>query len=170
MGAVDEYAALLNDPDPDRSLAAMQIMIGLDDPQISRMALQHGLTSTSSAVRKEAVKGYLDTKPNLEMFIDGSEFDLAQFTANVSNQSGTVDTEGNGFVTYRVGAYDESMGCYVYHDWTNQCFVKLSEDTVIVTMWRRSAPFILDETGRLRGEMLVANLTPAAPTTIPIRP
>lgn len=169
MGGVEEYAALLDDPDPDRSLAAMQIMIGLDDPQISRMALQHGLTSTNPAVRRAALKGYFDTQPNLEFNIDGSNFDLAGLTTRMANVSGSVDANGNGFMTYRVGAFDEEMNCYVYQNWPNQCLVQLSESSVSITAWRKTASFRLDETGVLIGDMLVDNLTPAATTTIPVR-
>lgn len=170
MGAIDAYSELLNDPDPDRALAAMQIMIGIDDPQISRMALMNGLTSTTPAVRRAALKGYFDSQPNLEVFLDGTGFDPAQFTQKVSNASGTVDGDGNGYLTYRVGAYDDGMGCYVYHAWTNQCLVKLSESTVTIMLWKRAAPFGLDETGTLKGDVLVGSLTPAAKTSIPVRP
>lgn len=170
MEGVDAYAALLNDPDPDRALAAMQIMIGIDDGQISRMALQQGLTSTSPAVRRAALKGYFDTQPNLEFNVDGSGFDLAGFTTRLSNVGGSVDADGNGFLTYRVGAFDEGMNCYVYHSWPDQCLVKLSETSATITLWRKAAPFKLDETGTLVGDILVDNLTPAAPTTIPVRP
>jgi hypothetical protein len=169
MGGVDEYAALLDDPDPDRSLAAMQIMIGLGDPQISRMALQHGLTSTNPAVRRAALKGYFDTQPNLEFYIDGSNFDLAGFTTRMANVSGSVDANGNGFMTFRVGAFEDGMNFYVYQNWPNLCLVQLSESSVTITAWRKATSFKLDETGLLIGDMLVDNLTPAATTTIPVR-
>jgi hypothetical protein len=169
MGGVDEYAALLDDPDPDRSLAAMQIMIGLDDPQISRMALQHGLTSTNPAVRRAALKGYFDTQPNLEFYIDGSNFDLPGFTVRMANVKGSVDANGNGFMTFRVGAFDGGKNCYVYDNWPDQCLIQLSESAATITVWRKATSFRLDETGVLIGDMLVDNLTPAATTTIPVR-
>jgi hypothetical protein len=65
--------------------------------------------------------------------------------------------------------FDEEMNCYVYQNWPNQCLVQLSESSVSITAWRKTASFRLDETGVLIGDMLVDNLTPAATTTIPVR-
>jgi hypothetical protein len=89
---------LLDDPDPDRSLAAMQIMIGLGDPQISRMALQHSLTSTNPAVRRAALKGIFI---NRTWNSTTDQFRFGRVLTRIANVSGSVGLpNGNGFMTF----------------------------------------------------------------------
>ena len=170
MGSVDEYAELLNDADPDRSLAAMQIMIGIDDAQISRMALQHGLTSTNPAVRRTALKAYFDTAPVLNIFIDGSSLDRERLTGSINQRSGTVDGSGTAFLSYKVGAFDEKEGCYDFHSNANYCLVTLSESNVSVGLWGRWTPLNLNAEGSLVGMVQVDRITPSVPVTIPVKP
>ncbi|SMY08011.1 HEAT repeat domain-containing protein [Flavimaricola marinus] len=170
MDAIDEYAALLNDPDPERSLAAMQIMIGLEDEQVSRMALQHGLTSTSPAVRRAALKAYFDSGPVLDIFIDGSSLDLDSFTGSLNNVNGTVDGQGTGFVSHKVGGFDDANGCYDYHASASYCLVTLSESNVAINLWQRWTPLTLNAEGVLTGMVQVGRMTPSVPVSIPVRP
>ena len=170
MGGVDEYAAVLDDPDPERSLAAMQIMIGINDAQISRMALQHGLTSTNSAVRRAALQAYLDSSPNLEFYFDGSALDLGGFTGVMPSTNGTVSSEAVGYIIRKVGDFDQTKGCYVYANNANYCLASLSEEAVTISLWQRASPFKLNSEGLLVGEVFIDRMTPAAPTTIPVRP
>lgn len=170
MSGIDEYAALLSDPDPERSLAAMQIMIGLDDPQVSRMALQHGLTSTSPAVRWAALKGFFDSGANIGVYLDGSALDLANFTSYVTSKGGTVDGDSIGYLTYKVGPFDPENSCYDYNPNPSYCLIKLTEDAVSIQMWGRWSPMQLDAEGNLRGAIQVDRMTPAAPAMIPVRP
>lgn len=170
MDAVDEYAALLNDPDPERSLAAMQLMIGLDDPQVSRMALQHGLTSTSPAVRRAALKAYFDAGPVLDIFIDGSSLDRDNLTSYINQSKGTVDGDGTAFLSYKVGGFDDANGCYDYHTNANYCLVTLSEASVGIGLWGRWTPLKLNAEGTLTGMVQVDRLTPSVPISIPVKP
>jgi hypothetical protein len=170
MEAVDEYAALLNNPDPDRSLAAMQLMIGLDDPQVSRMALQYGLTSTSPAVRRAALKAYFDAGPVLDIFIDGSSLDRDNLTSAINQRDGTVDSAGTAFLSYKVGSFDAANGCYDFHSNANYCLITLSETSVGIGLWGRWAPMTLNAEGTLTGMVQVDRLTPSVPISIPVKP
>ncbi len=170
MDAIDEYSALLNDPDPERSLAAMQLMIGHDDQQVSRMALQHGLTSTSPAVRRAALKAYFDSGPVLNIFIDGSSLDRDNLVTYVNQRGGTVDGDGTAFLSYKVGAFDDNDGCYDFHSNANYCLITLSEASVGIGLWGRWAPLTLNAEGTLTGMVQVDRLTPSVPVSIPVRP
>ncbi len=170
MGSVDEYAELLNDADPDRSLAAMQIMIGIDDAQISRMALQHGLTSTNPAVRRAALKAYFDSGPVLNVYIDGSSLDRENLTGYINRQSGTVDASGTAFVSFKVGPFDDKNGCYDFHTSANYCLITLSESNVSIGLWGRWSPLQLNAEGSLVGMVQVDRITPSVPVTIPVKP
>ncbi len=170
MDAVDEYAALLNDPDPERSLAAMQLMIGLDDPQVRRMALQHGLTSTSPPVRRAALKAYFDGGPVLDIFIDGSSLDRKSLTSYINQRSGTVNGDGTAFLSYKVGPFDDANGCYDFQSNASYCLITLSETSVGIGLWGRWTPLTLNAEGTLTGMVQVDRLTPSVPISIPVRP
>lgn len=170
MGAVDEYAALLSDPDPARSLAAMEIMIGLDDPQISRMALQYGLTSTSAPVRKAALKAYFDTGPVLNIYIDGSSLERDHLISAINSRQGTVDDKGIAYLSYKVGAYDDKQSCYDFHSNANYCLITLSENNVGLGLWARWTPLQLNAEGTLVGMVKVDRIEQSVPVTIPVRP
>lgn len=169
MSGIDEYAALLSDPDPERALAAMQIMIGLDDPQISRMALQHGLTSTSPAVRKAALTGFFDGGPNIGIYLDGSKLEQNDFPIYVTRAGGSVDGNAIGYLTYKVGPYDAENSCYDYIPNPAYCLIKVTEDSVSVQLWGKWSSMRLNADGVLEGAVHVDRLMPAAPATLPVR-
>jgi len=170
MNALDEFGQLLNDPDPERALAAMSIMIGHEDPQIARMALQFGLTSTAAPVRRAALKAYFDSAPTLNVYFDGSALEQDDFSYRIGQVGGTVDTSGEGFATIKVGNFDAAKGCYVYQQYPAYCLVTLSESNVGFHMWQKAASMTLNTAGNLEGMVFVERLRPAVPTTIPIRP
>ena len=64
MKELNPYQNLLNDPDPDRSLAAMQIMMESGDPDLTRMALEFGLLSPNPSVKRIAFEAWLSTGPS----------------------------------------------------------------------------------------------------------
>ncbi len=170
MDALDEFEQLLNDPDPQRSLTAMNIMIGHDDPQIARMALQYGLTSTSAPVRRAALKAYLDTEPVLNMYLDGSALDAEDFEGVLASEGGTVDGESRGYMTKQSGPFNEDLNCYAYKQYPAYCLITLSESNVGLFLWQRAASLTLNAEGSLEGVVFVKGLRPAIPLTIPIRP
>ncbi|MEO1308145.1 MAG: hypothetical protein AAFV38_09520, partial [Pseudomonadota bacterium] len=64
----------LNDPDPDRALAVLEMLITRGDAAQKRLAVRHGLSSTDRAVRATALKAIFDAEPILRaVFVPVSE-------------------------------------------------------------------------------------------------
>lgn len=63
--AADPFQALLNDPNPIRSMAAMELMIESGVPHLVRTAVDFGLLSALPEIRRAAVFGFLTTRPTL---------------------------------------------------------------------------------------------------------
>lgn len=83
------YQTLLADPDPERSLAAMQIMLESGDKNLIRLGLQFGLLSPNPQVRRIAVEAYIATSPVLTLRLDGTNVkdrDYAQMGLCCTNQ------------------------------------------------------------------------------------
>ena len=70
LAITNPYQDLLNDPDPMRSLAAVEIMIGSQDASLARLAIQYGLESGRPEVRQLAAASAYENWNNL------SELDL----------------------------------------------------------------------------------------------
>ncbi|MDF2143273.1 hypothetical protein [Paenirhodobacter sp. CAU 1674] len=157
------YQNLLNDPDPARSMAAMEVMLESGDAKLQRMALEYGLYSPNQQVRYTALKGFLDGQPVLRLKVDGSRVkDPSDFRR--SFRSGTVDAAKIGFLSLKVGEFDPEQSCYVTSG-TNDCLVRLSETEVSVRPWSAWFSTTLDDQGQLVGEV---GFEPPAPVTIPV--
>lgn len=106
------YADLLNDPDPKRALAAMKVMMASGDPELVKVAADYGLYSANEAVRAEALKGFLATKPRVDIYFTeaGSQGDFLRAMRDLYNS--TPNSDGVVAATFVVGEYDEKADCY----------------------------------------------------------
>ena len=150
LTGLNEYEALLQDPDPARSMAAMEIMIGSGDPALERMALDHGLYSPNPAVRAAALTAFFGTMPVLEIRLDGAEVEDKDFVVQM-NKRGSVGRDKVGVWSVRVGAFDPEQACFIWHGFTN-CAVRVNENSVLVNLtdnWARGA---LGEDGVVSGD------------------
>lgn len=165
-GSANEYQVLLNDPDPGRSMAAMEIMLESGDPKLQRMALDYGLFSPNKLVQYAALKAFFESLPVLRLYIDGSEVkDQDYFARSINDLSGTVDQNKRGFATIKVGEFDPKKSCYKYIGY-DSCFVRISETEVAINPWRNKwLHLTLNDQGELRG---VVGFAPPAPIMIPV--
>ena len=60
---MSEFRKRLNDPDPDRALAALELLITRGDAMQRRLAIGHGLSSTDRAIRETTLRAIFDSKP-----------------------------------------------------------------------------------------------------------
>lgn len=112
--APNPYAALLNDPDPARSLGAMRIMMESGDPALIEMALEFGLLSADEGVRRFAVEQHLHQEPILAVTFDGTDAAGSRALSQlvVTGMDGTVEPDGMAFGRWRVGDYSEEEECW----------------------------------------------------------
>lgn len=125
-----EYSVLLNDPDPARALAAMKVMMASGDPELIRIAADYGLYSANPAVRAEALKAFLATKPRIDAFFTeaGSDGDFrhamkAHFSSE-PNASGVVAT------TLIIGSYDPENDCYAIG--AQSCGLQVRPEAILI--------------------------------------
>jgi len=157
VGGLNEYQELLNDPDPARSVAAMEIMMGSGDPALVKMAKDYGIFSPSPAVRKAALDGYFSSGPVLEMRFDASTMDdFGYITRVLGPIDGSVAGNGVGFVSVKLGDWIDNKSCYsapVYDRLflEDGCFLRNSENGVSLYLWNVWWFLVLDDEGALVG-------------------
>lgn len=109
----EEYAVLLNDPDPARAVKAMELMLDSGDEVLVKAALDYGIFSPDKNVRNLAIKAYLDTSPRLEVQFDGKRADrddlisiMAKLYALAPNEEGFMTT------SFDIKGYNNDDNCY----------------------------------------------------------
>lgn len=165
------YAALLNDPDPERSRAAMQIMLESGDPELVRMALEFGLLSTDPTVKRTALEAYLTTKPVLSIRFDGSGLgenrsDPANFQSRMTGQDATHTPDGQGYWRMQVGDYNAENKCFLLSN-GNGCFVTVNSDGVMLQFegWM-SARTVVGDAGDLEGSATLYQVRSPVPVSV----
>jgi len=167
------YAELLNDPDPARQLAAIEIMMETKDASLVAMAARAGFLSTDPDVRQKTLEGYLATGPSISIIIDGSATDDSWFESSMKEAGAAVSPEGVAGVTYAVGDYDTEKRCYVFVGASaDSCFLQVSNAGVEAT-----APGgyfklqgSLSDAGTIEGFASVYNTSGGFPSTIRLLP
>lgn len=160
------YQDLLNDPDPARSMAAMEVMLESGDAKLQRMALEYGLYSPNPQVRYTALKAFINGKPVLRMRLEGAKVkDQDYFKRSINDLGGTINSAGVGFLSMKVGEYDPERSCF-QHQENNGCFVRISETEMAINPWNNDwFSVTLNDQGQLVGEV---GFEPPAPVTIPV--
>ncbi|MGH1446999.1 MAG: hypothetical protein ACRBBO_13245 [Cognatishimia sp.] len=109
----NEYAVLLNDPDPARALKAMELMLESGDDVLVEVALDYGIFSPDKNVRNLAIKSFLDTSPRLEIQFDGKKADRTDLEKVMSGWYGLSPNEdGFASTTLDIEGYDNDGNCY----------------------------------------------------------
>ena len=165
---LNPYRALLNDPDPARSIAAMEIMLGSGDAALERMATEFGVLSSEPQVRRIAVEKLLSLKPVLVVKLDGSVTEDRSFAQIItSSLDGAVSPDGIGAVKVPLGEFDVGKGCYVWLNDNKYCAVSVSGDGIFVEYRNSlSASFSAIEAGEYQGFAKIYGVDEGLPATI----
>jgi hypothetical protein len=166
------YEAILTDPDPERSLAAMEIMIDSGDPELVSMALEFGLLSPNPAVRRIAVERYFDTQPVLAAKFDGSQASSERsFRTVVEAFNGTLDQNNIGYAQIGVGPRSDDGLCFL-EPGRDTCRITINSTGVFLTAYTgNSSPWLtarltLNDSGQFVA--LANNFDNTLPVTIQI--
>lgn len=147
---LNPYQAILNDPDPERALAGMQIMLDQGDETLRRMALEYGLLSPNPTVQRIALEGFLNSNPVLSIRIDGTQVDdeaaFRKWIPDVWN--GTVDGVMIGYWRINVDGFNDDAKCYVAG---RDCFITVNSDGVFFTPSRMNGRAEISDEGTLAG-------------------
>ncbi|WP_425037422.1 hypothetical protein [Primorskyibacter sp. S187A] len=134
VNALSPYETLLNDPDPARSAAAMEIMLASGDQSLVRSAVSFGFQASNPELRMIAARHVLDTGVPITLALSGvSEDGLANFAKWTRYYlDAAVSPEGTAYVTIDVGPFDAEKGCYQMANQTSGCAVSLNSDGIFV--------------------------------------
>lgn len=167
VNALNPYQALLNDPDPARSLGAMQIMLESGDKELIRMALEFGLLSPSAAVKRAAFESYLASGPIFSIRFDGSEIKDSDYDNRMRNDwNGNLQPDRTGYWRIGVGAFLPEKKCYASTSYDNECFVTVNADGIFLTPRNMSARGLIGDDGVLAGFASLAYVDQPAPFVI----
>lgn len=168
VAAQNPYQALLNDPDPQRSLAAMEVMLESGDDKLSQMAIEFGLQSPNLQVQDIALRGVLSGKPALTMRLDGTQIESAGFQGSIQQWlSGNVNNEKIGFAPIQVGDWVEETNCYAVPN-TSTCLITMSADGAHLKIGNTTVAVQLQlgQDGVLSGEGFLYNVDVPVPMSI----
>jgi hypothetical protein len=151
VSSQNEYQALLNDPDPARSLAAMEIMMGSGDTELERLALEYGLYSPNPVVQRTAIDAFFATQPILNVYYDAGKSNSDwRFYKTLTEAGGSILQDGTGFSTADVGVYDETKKCYMRQS-GEKCRARVSDTGVSFLFWNNWFNTTLNDQGELVG-------------------
>ncbi|MEO0567090.1 MAG: hypothetical protein AAF066_05120 [Pseudomonadota bacterium] len=165
VDTLDPYQELLNDPDPERSLAALQIMMESGDLTLTRMAMEFGVLASNPTVQRAALEAFFATLPILTFRFDGSGVKDTDFPDRIRRYGGNLGADGIGFARFPVGDFDNEQGCYVHRGFTN-CFVTTNADGVFINGSTISARLKLDGEGQLIGSATLQSVTESVPVAV----
>ena len=171
---MNPYAELLNDPDPARSMAAMEIMLEQGDETLKRMALEFGLLSPNPQVRRAAFEAYLATKPNLTVQVDGSSVEEGEqsFRNAINYLGGTISANRKAFFLVRPGKYNAENDCFVLKN-GDRCTLTSNGDGVFLSYKDAFSDYsngrgVLTEEGTISGTLSLTGVKSALPFVVQI--
>lgn len=157
VSTLNPYQELLNDADPSRSLAAMQIMLESGDRDLARMALEFGLLSPNAAVKRTAFESFLTTGPVFSIRFDGKGVKSSDYASRIRNNwDGNLSPENIGYWRISVGSFLPEKKCFADTYYTSDCFVTVNSDGIFLTPKYMSARGVIGDDGVLAG---VASIT-----------
>lgn len=153
------FQALLDDPDPANSLAAVELMLASGEPAVERMALKFGLTSPDPAIRATALKHYLLTKPAIAVDFDAAavtEEQMPNLLNALKSLGGSIGPDKKGSFSFQAGEYSDKLGCFTLPDSERACTLRVSDNSLsllflgsyVPERWVNLHP---DATGVLKG-------------------
>ena len=165
LSDLNPYQELLNNSDPARSLAAMQIMLDSHDADLTRMALDYGLLSPNPTVQRTAFEGLLGTKPILSIRFDASEVDDGWLESRMREWNGSLDTDRIGYWRIGVGEYSDTDKCFLEPS-RNDCFITVNADGIFLTPRNMNARASISEAGMIEGEATLHQVSSPVPFSI----
>lgn len=165
--AENPYHALLNDPDPRRSLAAIEVMLDSGDPDLARIAIEFGLQSANPDVQEVALRGVLSSGPALALRMDGTTIENTNFTGSILQWlNGSVNADNVGSAPLLIGDYNEDEKCYTRKA-DGACLFTLTTDGVILQIDQTvTATLTLGADGVLSGEGFLYNVNVPVPMSV----
>jgi len=150
---LDEVDALLADPDKNRRIAAMELLLKSGNPVFVSRAKEVGLFSSDPEMQAAALKAIFDAGGPFRLVVDYSG--VADKDSGIkewlSRRGNWDDTAKTGVFLFTTQPYDPEKKCWRFpDDWS--CAIALSGLTVSLPDWSRAEGiFELSSDGTLSG-------------------
>lgn len=172
-GELERVRLLLADPDPDRRVAAMELLLQSDDDIYRQRAREFGLFSDDPTLRRTAVHAIFDAGGAFRIEMDPVSEDSTNTGEFLQRYRGSRDSAGNGSVAFVLtpGFHAENV-CWTDRD--DVCRLQPIGDTIHLTSWRLSGgrvvtgDFELDNAGTLQGHVLIGGSGAPVAARIPL--
>lgn len=157
--SLNGFQELLDDPDPRRSLAAVEGMLASGDENLERMALEFALTNPEATIRATALAFHLSKLPAIAVDFDASAVadDQAENLAETLKRlRGSMGPDKKGSFSFQAGPYSENLGCYPVSGDASTCAMRLGAGSLSLyftgsSVDGRWANLYADENGVLKG-------------------
>jgi len=152
-----QFSDRLNDPDPEKSLAAMKLLIEKGDADQRRMAVRYGLYSPDLAVRSTVLRAIFNSLPTIVVkMVPVNDEQNKYFHRDIKDLAGSYPGDGSVSVTYKITGYDGDAACWFFtHHNRNKCLIRLTADTVSVHVVDSWSQYTLNAEGVLVGNQNV---------------
>ena len=154
---LEQFSDRLNDPDPEKSLAVMKLLIEKGDADQRRMAIRFGLYSPDLAVRSTVLRAIFNSFPTIVVKMTPvNEEQNKYFHRDLKNLAASYSGDGSVSVTYKITGYDEEAACWFFrYNGRNTCLLRLTADTVSVYVVDSWSQYTLNTEGVLVGSQNV---------------
>lgn len=159
-GNASGYDALLQDPDPRRSAAAVTLMMESGSEDLMRKAMSFGLASPESSIRSTALTHYLKTLPTLALDFDATavtDDQLPELDKAVRSWDGSLGHDKKGSFSVALGPWNEDEQCYGRVGGGRGCSARINAQSVSVVVANQWINLNPDAEGNLQGGMSVTN-------------
>lgn len=168
MNELNPYQSLLNDPDPERSRLAMQVMLESGDAELERMALEFGLLSPSTAIKRTAFEAWLKTGPVLTIRFDGTDVESRNYPGNNKNYWNAAQDGKMMYWRIAVGDFLEEKKCFENTYDRGKCFITINSDGIFFTPGRLNGRANLTDEGSIVGTSNMSSVGEPVPFSIKI--
>lgn len=157
---LERAQAILDDPDANRRIAAMKLLLKSDDEQFRHLAREFGLFSADPALRQAALVEILNAGGGFRLETDAPAEGSTDIHLAITRLSGSLDGTGKGSVPFVLKpGFDNAESCW-RNTRNNNCTLLLAGATVHLHSWGAGSTniagaFRLDASGNLEGHVLV---------------
>lgn len=154
---LEQFSDRLNDPDPEKSLAAMKLLIEKGDADQRRMAIRFGLYSPDLAMRTTVLHAIFNSLPTIVVNMKPVNKEQGTyFHREIKRLGGSYIEDGSVSLTFKIAGYNEEEGCWTVKSGVYfPCLLRMSGDTVSANIGDSWSQYTLNTEGVLVGSQNV---------------
>lgn len=171
VGELEWADQLLSHPEPNRRVAAMEVLLKSGDVTLARRAREFGLFSDDHLLRQLAVKAIFEAGGAFRIETDAPHDGSTNMTEVMRAFGGAVDGEGRGSIQFVLsGEFDSKEMCWLRGaSRVRLCVLRPTGDSIHLAEWSNTTgQFKLDDEGVLRGFILFRNTGLPVAARIPL--